>query len=292
MAVSFGAAAAMPLLTGGAAGGALSALGGPVGLALGGLQMGLGLLQSNADQNARQQQYLNETAYQNASTQFNQWQAGINRDLSNLNNQYAYWRETVQYNQSLAYTNQLRNYEFSKELAQAKRVAEARTGAGLGYSVQSQAIQQALQERGMQEAVAMQQYTYRALQQSATYQASAQEGKSMDRYVRHFDRQVGDFQTLQQIGQKFQQRQFKREQLAALTTYLNQYNSQQFYEPTPYMDPVAPFPPLPTMVMPPPPSMTGSAPSNPSALNAGTAFLGGLQTSLGYGAKVNKLANG
>ena len=249
----------------------------PISAGVGVLSAGLGIFQGIAQSKAQKQQYVNDTAFSNATAQFNQWQAGLNYQTQNLNNQYGYWRDTVNHNQQLAYTNQLRNYEFSKELAQAQRVIEARTGAGTQFIVSSEAIQQQMQERGMQEAVAMQQYQYRGLQASAAYQASAQEGATMDRYVANFARQVGDFNTLQSINQQFQGRQYKRDQLSAMTTYLNQYNSQQFYEPSPYMDPVAPFPPLPSMMLPPAPSMKGAKPSSGAAmLNVGTAVLGGV----------------
>jgi hypothetical protein len=261
----------------------------PVSAVVGGVSMGMNLLGGFAQNQAAQQDYLNQRAFQNATSKFNAWQAGMNAKTQNLNNQYSYWRDTVNYNQQLAYTSQLRGYEFAKDLAQAQRVIEARTGAGAQYVTSSQAISQALQERGMQEAVAMQQYSYRALQASAAYQASGQEGQTMDRYVANFARQAGDYNTLMQVGQKFQERQYSRDQLAAMTTYLNQYNSQQFYERTPYMDPVAPFPPLPTMVMPPPPSMTGGRPGSNGFLTAGTAILGGVNAYMSTNAQIQQM---
>ena len=263
----------------------------PISLVFGGLNAGMGLLQGAASSAAAQQDYVNQTAFQNASSQFNRWQAGMNASIQNLNGQYAYWRDTVNHNQQLAYTSQLRGFEFAKELTQAQRVAEARAGAGTQFVVSSQAIQQALQERGMQEAVAVQQYQYRTLQGSAAYQAAGQEGQTMDRFVANFARQAGDYETLMNVGQKFQERQYSREQLSAMTTYLNQYNSQQFYEKTPYMDPIAPFPPLPTMVMPPPPSMTGAPPQSNGFLTAGTAILGGVSSYLNMNAQIGKLKN-
>lgn len=261
----------------------------PIGLAVGGASALFGIIQSSAADSARRQEQLNQTAYANATAGFNQWQASMNQQVNSLNEQYKYWADTVSYNQNLAYTSQLRNYEFAKELASAQRVIEARSGAGANYVLQAEAIQQQLQERGMQEAVAMQQVMYRGLQASAAYQASAQEGQSMDRYVNNFARQVGDYQTLQTINQQFQGRQYRREQLAAITNYLNQYNSQQFYEPTPYMDPVAPFPPLPSMVMPPPPSMQGGAAASTMALGAGTSLFGGVNAYLDTASAVKKL---
>lgn len=261
----------------------------PVSLGVAAVSTGLSYLTANAQEQARQQEYLNQTAFQNATTQFNQWQAGFNADMQNLNNQYSYWATTVDYNQKLAYTQQLRNYEFAKEIDQASRVAQTRASAGTGYAVNAAAIQQQLQERGMQEAVAIQQYAYRALQSSAAFQASMQEGKSSDRYVANYARQMGDYKTLKNIEQGLRNRQYNRDQLAQVTRYLNEYNSQTFYEKQPYLDPIAPFPPLPTMVAPPPPSMTGSAPASMSALNAGTAVLGGVNAYLGTAAQIKAL---
>lgn len=261
----------------------------PISAGIAGVSTIFNLIGGSAQAKAQQQEYLNQSAYSDATARFNQWQAGMNQRVSTLNAQYGYWHETVNYNQQLSYASQLRNYEFSKELAQAQRVFEARSGAGANYVVQSQAIQQQLQERGMQEAVAMQQYMYRGLQASAAYQASAQEGQSMDRYVNNFARQVGDYNTLQAIGQQFQGRQYKREQLAAITNYLNQYSSQQFYEPTAVMDPVAPFPPLPSLVMAPPPTMRGAAPGGMSGLQVGTALMGGVSTYMNTASAIKKL---
>lgn len=262
----------------------------PISLGIAGATTALNLIQGSAEQKAKEQEYLNQVAFQNAQSEFNQWQAGFNADTKNLNNQYQYWASTIQYNQSLAHTQQLRNYEFAKEYEQAKRVGQTRASAGASYSVNSAAIQQQLQERGMQEAVAIQQYAYRALQNSAAFRAGMQEGKSSDRYVANFARQVGDFKTLKNIGEGLRSRQYKRDQMAAVTRYLNEYNSQTFYEKTPYMDPIAPFPPLPTMVTPPPPSMTGSAPANMGALNAATAVMGGVGTYLDTASSIKKLA--
>ncbi|MFZ9621248.1 MAG: hypothetical protein ACO289_08610, partial [Prochlorococcaceae cyanobacterium] len=151
------------------------------------------------------------------------------------------------------------------------------------------AIQQQLQERGIQEAVAIQQYAYRALQATAAFQAGMQEGASSDRYVANFSRQVGDYKTLAKIGEGLRNRQYRRDQLAQITKYLNEYNSQTFYEKTPYMDPVAPFPPLPSMVAPPPPSMAGVSPSSGGFLSGTTSLLGGVNTYLGTKAKIDAL---
>ena len=277
---------------GGLFGGISTALGGPVGMALGGLQFGMGLLQGQADANAKQQAYLNQTAFQDATTQFNQWQASMNAQRSDLNQQYKYWGDTVRFNQQGAYTQQLRAVEFAKEVAQAEVVFNTRASAGADYANQSQALAAQLQERGMAEAVAVQQYRYRALQSSAAYQAAGQEGNSMDRYVNNYAKQAGDFAALKQIEAGLREGQYTRAQQSQIATYLSRYNSQQFYERQPYMDPVAPFPPLPTMVNAPPPSFRGGAPSGMSGLQVAGLGLGAVNTSLKFGNSVNKLAEG
>jgi hypothetical protein len=262
----------------------------PVSLGIAGVTTALNLIQGDAAQKAKQQDYLNQVAFQNVNSEFNQWQATFNASTQNLNSQYQHWAKTVDYNQNLAHVQQLRNFEFAKELEQAKRVGQTRASAGANFVVNSAAIQQQLQERGMQEAVAIQQYAYRALQGSAAFQAGMQEGKSSDRYVNDFARQVGDFTTLKKIGEGLRNRQYRRDQMAAVTRYLNEYNSQTFYEKTPYMDPIAPFPPLPTMVTPPPPSMTGGAPASNGFLNAASSVMSGVGTYLDTASSIKKLA--
>ena len=289
----FGGAAAGGAAAGGGLGSAvMGAMGGPVGIALGGLQLGMGLLQSSAENRQKQQAYLNQTAFQDATTQFNQWQASMNAQRNDLNQQYRYWGDTVRFNQQGAYTQQLRAVEFAKEVAQAETVFETRASAGADYANQSQALAAQLQERGMAEAVAVQQYRYRALQSSAAYQAAGQEGNSMDRYVNNYAKQAGDFAALKQIEAGLREGQYTRAQQGQIATYLSRYNSQQFYERQPYMDPVAPFPPLPTMVTAPPPSFRGGSPGGMSGLQVAGLGLGAVNTSLKFGNSVNKLAEG
>lgn len=268
-----------------------SALGGPVGMAMGGLTFGLELLQNNAANKAKQQDYVNQTAFQDATTQFNSWQAGMNAQRSDLNQQYKYWGDTVRYNQNFSYTQQLRAVEYAKEAAQAEVVLNTRSSAAADFSNQSSALAAQLQERAMTEAVAVQQYRYRALQGSAAYQASGQEGNSMDRFVRNFDRQAGDFAALKQVEAGLRENQYTRAQQGLVATYLSRYNSQQLYVRQPFMDPIAPFAPLPTLITPAGPSMRGAAPSSNSFLQSTTAALGGLNTALSFGSKVNNLAN-
>lgn len=269
-----------------------SALGGPVGMAMGGLTFGLGLLQNNANNKARQQDYLNQTALQDATTQFNSWQAGMNAERSDLNQQYKYWGDTVRYNQSFSYTQQLRAVEYAKEAEQAELVFNTRASAAADYANQSSALAAQLEERAMSEAVAVQQYRYRALQSSAAYQAAGQAGNSMDRFVSDFDRQAGDYAALKQIEAGLRENQYTRAQQGQVAAYLSRYNSQQFYMRQPYMDPIAPFAPLPALVTPAGPTMRGAAPRSNSFLQSTTAALGGLNTALSFGSKVNQLREG
>ena len=264
----------------------------PISMTVMGAQMGLGMLQNQQANNARQQTYRNQTAFQGVQETFNTWQAGFNAEMTNLNNEYKYWAETVRYNEKLAYAGQLENYEFAKEIAQATRVMEARVGAGTNYLVNAEAIQAAYMERGIQEAVAQQQLMYRGLQASSAYMASAQEGKSMDRYVRNVSKQVGDYKALKTLKDGMADRQYSRQQLSQITKYLNQYNSQQFYQKAPIQKPSMPFAPLPAMVTPPRPYMTGSAPADTRFLDNATTAFSALNTGLETNKMIRNLAAG
>ncbi len=251
---------------------------------------GLGIIQSFAGYQAQKQDYINQRAFQNANGRFAQWQAGFNARITDANAQYKYWADTVNYNQQKAYTNSLRNFELIKSVRQAEVVGQTRAAAGAAFVQDSDAVSQAYQEASMQEAVAMQQYSWRALQARASVQAMNQEGKSIDRIVNDYARQEGDYATLMEINQKLRTRQYNREQAGQVAQYLNRWNSQQFYEEQPYIDPIPPFAPLPTLLTPPPPSTTGSGPSaGAAALNIGTSILGGIQTGMSMGAQLNAL---
>ena len=260
----------------------------PLSIGLGVAKMGIGLAQADASKKAEQQNYLNQTAFQDATSEFNSWQAGFNADLNNLNKQYNYWGEKLNYGQESIYSSQLTNYEFAKELQQAEFVLENRTSAAMDYAMTQEALTAQLQERGVQEAVALQQYQYRALQASAAYQAAGQEGKSMDRYVRNFARQAADQVTLAQMNRGMRERQFTREQMGAITKYLSQYNSQDFYIKSPIQEPVMPFAPLPTMMLPSGPTMKGAAPSGKlGVLDYSTAAVQGVGSTLNTQAAIN-----
>ena len=116
------------------------------------------------------------------------------------------------------------------------------------------------------------------------------EGASSDRIVNNFARQAGDYQTLQSINEGLSKRQYSRDQLSRVTNYLSQYNSQAFYEAQDRWDPIAPYPPLPTLVAPPPPSMVGGAPGNAGlGIGIGTAILGGANAYLNTASAIKNL---
>jgi hypothetical protein len=253
-------------------------------------QAGLGIFQAGASYQAQQQDYLNQTAFQDANNRFAAWQAGFNARAQDANAQYKYWTETVNHNQQLSYTHALRNLELMRAAKQADVVAETRAAAGASFVRDSEAISQSFQEASMQEAVALQQYQWRALQGRASTQAMGREGRSVDRLVNDYARQMGDFMTLQKINQGIRGRQYTREQAGQVAQYLNRWNSQQFYEEQPYIDPLPPFAPLPTLITPPPPSMRGSGPSSAAAaLNIGSAVMGGISTGVSFAGKLDAL---
>lgn len=259
-------------------------------MALGAAQAGLGVAQSIAGYKAQKQEYLNQTAFQDAQNEFASWQAGFNSKIQDANKQYQYWTETVQYNQNFAYTNALRNVELTKAIRQAEVVEQTRAAAGASYIQDSDAINDAYQQASMQEAVATQQYRWRSLQARASVQAMEGEGKSIDRIINDYARQQGDYESLQAINAASRTRQFTRQQAAQVAQYISRWNSQQFYEEQPFIEPLAPFAPLPTLITPAGPSMRGGGPSMGAALlNAGSAILGGIDTGIKTQSRLNAL---
>jgi hypothetical protein len=259
-------------------------------LALGAAQAGMGIFQAFTGNAAAKQDYLNQTAFQEANNEFASWQARLNAKLTDTNAQYKYWAETVNHNQQLAYTGSLRNVELLKAVRQAETVASTRAAAGAGYVQDSDAISQAFAESSMQEAVALQQYQWRSLQGQASVQAMGQEGNSVDRLVNDYARQLGDYETLQTINKGIRGRQYTREQAGQVAQYLSRWQSQSFYDQQQFMDPIAPFAPLPTMIQPPGPSMTGAGPSSGAlGLNIGTAVMGGVSSGLSMNSQMNGL---
>ena len=252
-----------------------------VSAAMGGAQMGMGMAGASAQNAAARQQYKDALRYQRVSDKYARWSSKINARIANTQSKYRYWAELVNYNQNLSYVNQLRNYELTKAYEQAKVVRSTRTSAMADFALQSQALSEGIREQAAQDAVSAYQYAHQAMKAQSQVVASGQEGASVDRMVNDYARQLGDFEALQQINQNFRDRQYTREQAGLVANYLSKYNSQQFYKPAPYQDPVRPFAPLPTLVMPAPPSMTGAGPSQLAAnISMGNAVLGGINTGL------------
>jgi hypothetical protein len=252
-----------------------------IGLGLGLGQMGMGLFGASAQNASARQQYKDALKFQKVSDKYARWSSKINARIANTQSKYRYWAETVNYNQNLSYVNQLRNYELVKAYKQADVVRRTRTSAMADFSLQSQALSEGIREQASQDAVAAYQYAHQAMKAQSQVVASGQEGASVDRLVNDYARQLGDFEALKQINQNFRERQYTREQAGLVANYVSRYNSQQFYDPAPYQDPVRPFAPLPTLVMPQPPSMTGAGPSQAAAnLTMGNAVLGGINTGL------------
>jgi hypothetical protein len=247
-------------------------------LALGGAQAVMGAIGAITGGQAKKQEYINQRAFQDANSRYASWQAGFNKRVTDANAQYNYWQETVNYNQNLAYSRSLQNYELLKEINQAGVVGQTRAAAGANFVQSSDALSQQMSEAAMQDAVAYQQYQVAALKARSRLLASDQEGNSIDRLVNDYARQVGDYQTIQDINEGLRTRQYNRQQAGQVAQYLSQYNSQSFYEAQPYMEPIAPFAPLPSLLAAPAPTMTGGAPSGAAtALNIGTGILGGVQ---------------
>ncbi|MBM5817095.1 MAG: hypothetical protein FJ083_11130 [Cyanobacteria bacterium K_Offshore_surface_m2_239] len=253
-----------------------------VALGLGGADMLLGGVSSLLGGAAARQEYAAQRAFQTANTRFAQWQAGFSQRFANANAQYNYWQETVNWNQQVAYSKSLRNFETLKAVEQARVVAETRANAAAAFVGDSAAISEAAAEASMAEAVAFHQFQLASLQARGRALANEQEGKSAERMINDFARQVGDYQAIMEINQRLRGRQYSRQQAAAVAEYLNRYNSQQFYAEQPSMEPVAPFAPLPALLEAPPPTMTGAGPSGlASGLRLGSAVLSGVQTGLG-----------
>ena len=226
----------------------------------------------------KKQDYVNQVANKKVSDEFARWSARQQASQADLNNQYKFWQERINYGQQLAYTNQLRNYELSVAIANAEEVARTRASAGADYVQTSAAYKEAFRQEAMADAVALMQYKVQALKARSSVAAGATAGKSIDRLFNDYSRQVGDFETLQNINQGFKERQYNNQQAGAITKYLNQYNSQQFYQQKEYQDPIQPFTPLPTLISAVPPSMVGGAPSLGSAIVGSIA--GGVQSGL------------
>lgn len=227
-------------------------------------EFGMGMLGNQA----KQQDRVNQQAQRKASSEFASWSSSRQAEQTDLNNQYAYWQQQINYGQEVVYANQLRNFELARSIDQAELVAQARAGAGANFMQASEATAEAFSQQSMSDAISLMQYKQQALRAQATTAAGLNAGASSDRYLNDYDRQTGDMATLMMMNQQFRDRQYTRDQAGNIANYLNQYNSQQLYEMQDIQDPIMPFAPLPTLVNPAGPSFVGAAPS------ASTAFLG------------------
>ena len=264
----------------------------PLTMALisGGISATTGIFGASAQNAAAKQKYADDLAFQNANNRFSVWQAGFNAKVQDSNNRYQFWQQTFNYNQEKIFANSQRNVEFMQAAEQARVVMETRVNAGVAYADDSAAISDAYREAEMQSAVAQQQYQWRALEARASVQALNQEGNSVDRIVNNYAAQLGDQMTLEAINGDIRDRQYTRTQAAQVSQYLSRWNSQTFYNETPFFDPIAPFASLPTMITPPPPSMTGAPPSNAAfAMNVGTSLLGGVSAGFSTYNRMNAL---
>jgi len=253
-----------------------------MGLISGGLTAATGVLGAFGRNAAARQQYVDDLAFQDANNRFSVWQAGFNAKIQDANKEYQFWQETFNYNQDRAYVNSQRNVELLREADQAQVVFQNRASAGAAYVQDAQALSNQLAEAEMQSAVAQQQYQWRALSARESVRALNVEGNSVDRIVNNYAFQLGEQMTLKAIESDMRERQYSSAQAGQVTQYLSRWNSQTFYEGQQFMDPIAPFAPLPTMITPPPPSRTGSAPSNAAfAMDIGAGLLGGVSAGFG-----------
>jgi len=262
------------------------------GLAIGGLQAGMGAKASQAAYQQQVQNYKDQLKYQRVSDKYARWTAKINTRVANTSAKYKYFADTVQHNQNLSYVNQLRNFELVKAYNQAKVVKDTRTSAMSDYAQQAQALSEGIREQASADAVSYYQYVQQGIRARSAVMANEQEGASADRIYRDYARQIGDMETLQTINQKFRDRQYSREQAGQVAQYLSRYNSQQFYQQQIYQDPIKPFAPLPTLVMPQAPSMTGAGPSAAAAgLNTMSAVLGGINAGVSTWQSLQQFTN-
>jgi hypothetical protein len=265
-----------------------------------GISLGLGLINSamgaagaQAQAAQERQNYKDALKFQKVSDRYARWSAKINTRVSNTAAKYKYFSDLVAFNQDKSYTNQLRNFELVKAINQAKVVRETRTSAMSDFALKSQALSEGIREQAAADAVSYYQYMQQGIRARSAVMANETEGASSDRIYQDYARQLGDMAALQQINSKFRERQYSREQAGEVAQYLSRYNSQQFYQQQQYQDPIKPFAPMPTLVMPPPPSMTGAGPSAAAAnLNTASAILGGVQTGFSTYSTLKGLLNG
>ena len=124
---------------------------------------------------------------------------------------------------------------------------DTRAAASAAF-IDSEAINARYAESEMASAVAQKQYSWRALQARSSMRARGQEGNTPDRLVNDYARQEGDYMALQEVNSSLASNQLKRAQTAQVAQFLSRWNSQDFYQERTYMDPIAPFPLLPSLI--------------------------------------------
>ncbi|MBD2550950.1 hypothetical protein H6G65_15430 [Microcystis elabens FACHB-917] len=147
-----------------------------LGLGIGAVRTGLNIFGSIVGNRAEQQEYLNDRGKQQALSVYEGWRSTVEQAMDGANREQNYWRETVQYNQDLAYSRSQRNVDLVKAINQADTVRQTREGAGAQFILSSEANQQRLAEQAMADAVALQQYTVAALKNRASIRANPQAG--------------------------------------------------------------------------------------------------------------------
>lgn len=251
-----------------------------------------GIFGASAQRKQERQNYRDAVRFQKAQDEYAKFQAEISARATDVGNEYAYWQQLINYNQDLSYVHQLRNFELSKAVIQAEFVGRTRSAAMADYALQSQALSDSLAQASMADAVSYQAYLVQGLKARSALLAGGQEGRSVDRYFNDYARQIGDQQALIAMNQRFREGQYTREQAGQIANYVSRYNSQQFYQLAPYQEPIKPFAPLPTLVMPPAPSMTGAGPANTGVLDFTTSLLSGVQTGMSAWQGLQKFTGG
>lgn len=254
---------------------------------------------ARAEYEAQKAQYEDAKRLQKATDQYARWSAEFNAKLQTVQDQYAYWQQTISYNQQRSFVNAQRNVELINAVKQAKRVRQTRVGATVDYMRQAEALQAGLMQAAMADSLAVHRLNVQAAKAGSEVIASGRSGASIDRLYDDYARQIGDMETAMAINKGFREGQYTREQAGLISQYLTQWRSQEFYEKQRFFDPIRPFPPLPTLITPPPPTSTGPGPVAPvmvggssSARNLGmvSSILGGIGAGLNTWQSLNKIA--
>jgi len=117
----------------------------PISAGIAAVSTGLKLAEAGQQSAAAKQDYLNQSAFQQATNRFAQWQADQNQRFSDANARYQVWGQQVQYQQQLGYVHQLQSFELAKQINQANVVRDTRAAAGAEFIGNSQAASDRLQ---------------------------------------------------------------------------------------------------------------------------------------------------